>query len=580
MSLILRYLKAYRGEFLLGLLCVVITNGLSLSIPWLLKEAIEALRQGPAPRRVATYALEISAIALVLTVIRTWSRLFILGASRRIVYDVRHVLFDHLQSLPPSFYGRRRTGEIMSRAVNDLMLIRSLFGPGILNVINVAMLYGPGLTLMARLDPVLTLVAVLPYPLLLLGVYRVSRTIHQRSNATQEQLAEISNKAQESLSGINMVKAYARERQETEAFDGLSREYRRRSLALARSRGLIVTLMGGLGGASTLIVLWLGGRHVIEGRLSLGGLVAFTSYLALLTGPTVMMGWVLGVFQRGLGAIRRVEELLSETSDLPGDRVTGPAPLLAGSVAFRRLDFSYPNGGSARKPALRGIDLEVPAGSTIGVVGRVGSGKSTLVGLLGAAYPAPDGTVFLDGRDVNTIPTAHLRAHVAMVPQETFLFSRTIAENIALGRPGAARRDIEEAARIAQITRDLEELPDGLDTLVGERGVTLSGGQRQRVALARALLVDPRILVLDDALSSVDAATEEAILRALRDVLRGRTTFLISHRVSTVMEADRVVVLDDGGVAETGSPRELLERGGAFARMQQQQRIERELESL
>ncbi len=580
MPLILRYLKAYRREFLRGLWCLVITNGLSLSIPWLLKEAVEELRQGSAPRRIAVYALEISAIALVLAVIRMWSRLFVLGASRRIVYDVRHELFEHLQALPPSFYGRRRTGEIMSRAVNDLMLIRSLFGPGILNVINVALLYGAGLTLMARLDPVLTLVAVLPYPLLLLGVYRVGRTIHQRSNATQEQLAEISNKAQESLSGSNMVKAYARERQETEAFDGLSREYRRRSLALARSRGLIVTLMGGLGGASTLIVLWLGGRHVIEGTLSLGGLVGFTSYLALLTGPTVMMGWVLGVFQRGLGAIRRVEEIRSETSDLPGDRAPGPAPRLVGSVTFRGLDFTYPDGGGARRPALRGIDLEVPAGSTIGVVGRVGSGKSTLVGLLAAAYPVPDGTVFVDRRDINTIPTAHLRAHVALVPQETFLFSRTIAENIALGRPGAARREIEEVARIAQITRDLEDLPDGLDTLVGERGVTLSGGQRQRVALARALLVDPRILILDDALSSVDADTEEAILRGLRDVLRGRTTFLISHRVSTVLDADRVVVLEEGAVAEAGAPRELLERAGSFARMQQQQRIERELESL
>ncbi|HEU4400823.1 MAG TPA: ABC transporter transmembrane domain-containing protein, partial [Candidatus Polarisedimenticolia bacterium] len=302
MPLILRYLKAYRVAFLLGVLCLIVTNALSLSIPWLLKQAIEALRQKDTLGTVTRYALLISGIALLLAVVRTWSRRFILGASRRIVYDIRNELFAHLQTLPASFYGRTRTGEIMSRAVNDLMLIRSLFGPGALNVVEVALRYGAGLTLMAIIDPVLTLAAVLPYPLLLYGVSRVSRAIHQRSNATQEQLAEISNKAQENLSGIHMVKAYGREPEEIETFAALGREYRRRSLALARSRGAIVTLMGGLGGVSTLVVLWLGGRHVIEGTLTLGGLVAFTSYLALLTGPTVMMGWVLGVFQRGMGA--------------------------------------------------------------------------------------------------------------------------------------------------------------------------------------------------------------------------------------------------------------------------------------
>jgi len=578
--LILRYLRAYRKDFVRGLLCVALVNALSLSIPWLLKEAIESLRQARPLRTVSLYALAISAIALALALIRTWSRLFILGASRRIVYDIRNELFAHLETLPASFYARRRTGEIMSRAVNDLMLIRSLFGPGVLNVIDVAIRYGAGLALMAIIDPGLTLVSVLPYPLLLFGVARVSRTIHQRSNATQEQLAEISNKAQENLSGINMVKAYRREEEESEAFAGLSRGYRLRSLALAVSRGQIVTLMGGLGGLSTLAVLWLGGRHVIEGSLSLGGLVAFTSYLALLTGPTVMMGWVVGVFQRGLGAIRRVEEILGERSDLPGDRAAGPGPAILGSVEVCGLDFAYPADGREGMPALRDIRLEVPAGITVGIVGRVGSGKSTLVHLIAAIHAVPDGTILIDGHDLNTIPTSHLRSHVGIVPQETFLFSRTIAENIALGRPAAERPDIERVARIAQLSRDLPELPRGVDTLVGERGVTLSGGQRQRVALARALLLDPRILILDDALSSVDADTEEAILAGLRSFMRGRTTFLISHRVSTVLESDRVVVLDEGRIAESGSPRELLARGGLFARMYEQQRIERELEAL
>jgi ATP-binding cassette subfamily B protein len=309
-------------------------------------------------------------------------------------------------------------------------------------------------------------------------------------------------------------------------------------------------------------------------------MLAFLAYLALLSGPTVMMGWVLGVFQRGLGAIRRVEEIRAQRSDLPGDRAPGPGPLIHGSVAFRGLRFSYPNGGRRERPVLEGIDLNIPAGTTVGVVGRVGSGKSTLVQLVAAVHPVPDGTVLIDGRDLNTIPTAHLRAHVAVVPQETFLFSRSIAENIALGAPAASRERIEEVARVAQITRDLPDLPHGLDTLVGERGVTLSGGQRQRVALARALLLDPRILILDDALSSIDADTEEAILAGLRGSARRRTTFVISHRVSTVMDADRIVVLEDGSVAETGGAAELLARDGPFARMYRQQQIEKELESL
>jgi ATP-binding cassette subfamily B protein len=466
----------------------------------------------------------------------------------------------------------------MSILVNDLMLIRSLFGPGILNVLYVALLYSAGLTLMALLDPVLTLVAVLPYPFLLAGVFRVSRRIHQRSNATQEQLAEISNKAQETLSGINMVKAFAREAGEAGAFDLLSREYRRRSLLLARSRGLIVTLMGGLGGLSTIAVLWLGGRHVIAGTLSLGGLVAFTSYLALLAGPTIMMGWVLGVFQRGLGAIGRIEGIRAIQSDLPGDHATGPGPEVRGAITFSGLDFSYPDAGT--RPVLHGIDLDVPAGTTLGVVGRVGSGKSTLVQLVAAVHPVREGAIRIDGHDLNRIPTAHLRSHIAVVPQETFLFSQTIAENIALGFPGAPRERIEAVAGVAQITRDLQDLPRGLDTLVGERGVTLSGGQRQRVALARALLMDPRILILDDALSSIDADTEEAILTGLRNFMRHRTTLLVSHRVSAVMGADRIVVLDDGRVAEHGTATDLLARDGLFARMHRQQQIERELETL
>jgi ATP-binding cassette subfamily B protein len=576
MSFLRRALLAYRRDFLLGFACLLVTNGLTLVIPWLLMHAIDGIRQKQALAVLGRYAAAIALVAVLLAILRTWSRFYVLGVSRRIVADLRARLFSHLQTLPASFYAQHRTGEIMSRAVNDLLLVRSLCGPAVLNVMNVAILYPAGLVMMAVLNPGLTLATVLPYPVLLYAVSRASRAIHQRSNAAQEQLAEISNKAQENLGGIHQVKAYAREDLEVEAFSLLSSEYRHRNLALARSRGLIVVLMTGLSGMSTIIAWWFGGRQVIAGTLTMGGLVAFTSYLAILSGPTIMMGWVLGVFQRGLGAIRRIEHILAQTTDLPGDLLTTPCPPLSGQVSFRRLSFAYPGG----REVLHDVDLDVPAGSTIGLVGPVGSGKSTLVRLLGAVFPVRRGALLFDGHDFNDLPTRGLREQVAIVPQETFLFSRTIAENIALGRPDAPRAGIETVAEIAQLTRDLASWPHGLDTRVGERGVTLSGGQRQRVAIARALLMDPRILVLDDALSSVDADTEAAILTGLRRFMRGRTTFVISHRVATVAGADRLLVLDDGRVVESGPPAELLSRDGAFARLSRAQQIERELEAM
>ena len=335
--------------------------------------------------------------------------------------------------------------------------------------------------------------------------------------------------------------------------------------------------MGGLGGLSGIIVLWLGTLHVVQETMTLGGFIAFLSYLGLLTGPTIMMGWMIGVFQRGLGAIRRIEEIHAESSDLPGDRIKHSEAAINGGIMIRDLRFTYP--GSER-PALDGIGLDVEPGMTIGIVGRVGSGKSTLVHLLAAVHPVPNGSILIDGRDINSLPTPHLRARIGIVPQETFLFSRTIADNIALGRPGCERRRIEEVSRIACLDRDLERFPHGLDTMVGERGVTLSGGQRQRVALARALLIDPRILILDDALSSVDADTERAILGGLQEFMRNRTTLIVSHRISTVLGSDRIVVLEDGRLLEFGTVADLASREGAFFQMMRQQQIENELEVL
>ena len=582
MSFILSHLRIHGRRYLWGSLFLIATNALAMSIPWRLKEIIDSLEAGEATTgTLVQVALIIAATAAALAITRTISRWLILGSSRRIVYDVRNDLFAHMQTLPASFYGRHRTGELMSITVNDLRLIRSLYGPCVLYILDLVIAYSIGLTLMAILDPILMMAAIVPYPLLLLGVYRASHTIHRRSNATQEQLGEISNKVQENLSGINMVKAYGREESEIASFGALCGEYRTRSIALARSRGLIGVLMMGLGGVSALVVFWLGARHVIEGLLTLGGFVAFLTYLVPLTDRTIIMGWILGTFQRGLGAVGRIAAIHAERSDLPGDSAPGPVPPLAGQISFRNLTFTYPDGSGETPARIREIDLEVPAGSMVGIVGRVGSGKSTLVHLLAGVYPVRDGSILVDGHDLNEIPTGHLRKHLSIVPQETFLFSRTIAENIALGNPDARRDRIEEVAEIAQLSRDLHQFSHGLDTVVGERGVTLSGGQRQRVALARALLREPRILLLDDALSSVDADTEEAILKDLRGYMRDRTTFVVSHRAATIFDADLIVAMDDGRIAEAGSPADLLRReDGLFSQMVRQQRIERELESM
>ena len=574
-TILLREVGRHRARFTSGIVLLVATNILALAIPWMLKEAVDAVQRRDSAGRVAAIAAGIGCVALVQALVRTLSRIAILGASRHIVYDLRNRFFERLIGLPAPFFDRFRTGDLMSRAVNDLMLIRSFFGPGIMNLANTILSWTGAVALMAMIDLRLTLWSLIPYPFVLIAMNRLSRALYRGSQRAQEQLAVISSRAQENLAGQAQVKAYDMAAREIEGFNALASELRARNLILARVRGAIVPLMGSVGGVGTLLVLWVGTRHVIQGTLSLGDFVAFNAYLASLAWPTIAMGWILNVFQRSQGALARISEVL-DAEDPPHGAVRDPAPPPAGTdLVVKGLGFAYGGSGS---PALEEVSFSVPPGGTLGIVGPVGSGKSTLLRLLSRLYSPSHGEILLGGLELDRIAEDDLRHAVAFVPQESFLFSMSLAENIALGRADAGRAEIEEAARRAGLARDLADLPQGWETPVGERGYTLSGGQRQRTALARALLVGPRILLLDDPFASVDAATEEAVLAELY-AADGMTRIVAGHRVSAVARADEILVLDRGRIVERGTHASLIGGGGLYARLFERQRTEREIES-
>ncbi len=572
------YLSRHRRLYALGVATTLGYTAAFVAVPILVGWTVQAVSDGLGSVEVARRSGWLAAATLVRAGLRFVSRTEIFNAARAIEYEMRNDLFAHLQRLPQSFFFRWRTGDLMSRCVNDLTAVRLLLGPGLISVIQNPILFVATFAAMFTLDARLALLVLLPYPLFVAIARGFGRAMHGTNLAVQTGLADLSSQLQETVAGIAVVKAYAMEDVARRRFEDASEELYRRQLRVVRVNSAMPAVTGLLPMIGMWIVFVLGGREIQTGRMEVSHFFTFTMYVFELTFPTFIMGWVFALVQRGTAAMQRIDEVLAVVPSIADRPDALPVRALRGEIEFRDLCFRY--GDPGRPPALHGVSLRVPAGTVLGVVGPVGAGKTTLASLIPRLYEVDDGMVFLDGVDVNRIPLRTLRSAIAMVPQDSFLFSMSLAENVAYGVGEVDPARVREAARRAQLAEDVDELPDGYDTIVGERGVMLSGGQRQRAALARALALRPSILILDDTLSSVDAETEAAIQRGLAEVFRGRTVVVVASRVSTLRGADHIVVLDQGRIVEAGRHAELVAAGGLYARLAREQALEQELEEV
>ncbi|MBS1856091.1 MAG: ABC transporter ATP-binding protein [Acidobacteria bacterium] len=573
LSTVRKYLWRYRAGLAAGGVCLVLKDIAQALQPLMIRSAVDRFRD--PGHAFLYYAGLLVGLALLKGIFQYWMRVVIIGISRDIEYDLRNDIYAHLAGLAPDYYGRTRTGDIMARATNDLNAVRMMLGPGLMYWFETSLTFLFAVLIMVRVDWRLAIFAVMPAPAVSFAVVFFGRRIHDRFERLQGMFSDISSRVQENLSGVRMVRAFVQEEAEMRRFEELNRGYIAQSLKLVRIQGIFDPLLAALIGLTFLAVLYVGGRQVLEGRISVGSFVMFNTYMGMLVWPMIAFGWVVNLTQRGSASLRRINEIFAERPSIAAPPNAISLPEARGEIEFRGVTVDYGNGA-----ALDSIDLRVPAGMTLAVVGRTGSGKSTLVNLVPRLLDPTAGAVLLDGIDIRRLDPAQLRRHIGFVPQETFLFSATIAENIAFGVDRATEQQIRRAAELAGLAGDIDSFPEGYRTMVGERGITLSGGQKQRTAIARALLRDPRILILDDALSSVDTLTEERILTHLAAVMRGRTVISISHRVSTVRQAGRIVVLEKGRVVEQGIHAELIAAGGYYADLSRKQTLEEELEVL
>ncbi|MEK6299879.1 MAG: ABC transporter ATP-binding protein [Acidobacteriota bacterium] len=594
---LISYFVPYKRTVVLGVLCVLGTNVFKLITPDLVgramdslkgamdeltrlstsdvaRDAMESLIKEGARASLLKHGLLIVLATLGQGVFLFTQRRLLINMSRDIEYDLRNAFYSHLQKLPFEFYQTHRTGDLMARATNDLSAVRMIVGPALMYSMNTVFAMAIIMPKIISISWRLTLLAFFSLPLVAFATNYFSKRIHDRFEKVQEYFGTVSNRAQESLAGVRVIRAYTQEQPEIESFKRVNREFVNRNLSLIRLSGVFHPILQFFIGLGFIAVLWYGGSLTISGTISIGQFVEFTLYLGYLVWPMIALGWVISIFQRGMASMGRMHQIMSIEPAIGDTAETDSISEIEGEIEFRNLTFNY---GTAARPALEDINLRIAAGQTVAFVGAVGSGKSTLMNLVTRLLDAEPGQVLIDGRPIREVPLGVLRASIGYVPQETFLFSETIAGNIAFGVDNATPEEIERAAIEAGIAEDINEFPSGFQTLVGERGITLSGGQKQRTAIARALIRRPKILILDDSLSSVDTYTEEKILAHLRRVMRGRTSLIVSHRVSTVKDADLIVVLEDGRIAERGTHDSLVSRGGLYAELYEKQLLEEEL---
>lgn len=624
LSGLIPYLRRYTGGIVFGLLLVVLMGTVGNVLPLAVGIMTDTLAGNPAPfehalnngasvstlphlsalsrsipyyapssrRTLGIYCLIVILCVAIKGVLSFSSRWTLIGVSRDIEFDIRNDLLKRLLALEPEFYVRNRTGELMSRATNDLNAVRMVLGPGVMYSATTVVYMILAILVMVTLSPSLTLWVLLPAPVIAFAVWFFGKTIHDLYQIIQAALATLTARVQENLAGVRVVRAYAQEEAEIRGFDEPNREYVSRNIRLVRTWSMFMPSLQAISGTTFLIVLWQGGHQLLRGQISLGALIAFNGYLTQLVWPMIALGWVTNIFQRGAASMGRLNYILTAKPSIDDRDAKVPEGVQPrGEIEFRHLNFTYPttlagtgsndaskSNGNGFHPVLHDINLKIPAGSTLAIVGPTGSGKTTLAALIARLWEASEGSLLIDGRPIREWPLATLRQSIGFVPQDTYLFGETIGGNISFGLPAHDEPRVQEAAEVASLHAEVQDFPKSYETMVGERGITLSGGQKQRTAIARAIVRDPRILILDDSLSSVDTQTEERILQSLRGIMAERTTILISHRTSTVREADQIVVLVDGAITERGTHDELLARGGYYADLYQKQLLEEELE--